>query len=356
MPDLITTTDAGLYCREGDFYIDPWRPVPRALITHAHGDHARFGSARYLAVDEGRALLQKRLGAAAAIDGIAYGESISLNGVRVSFHPAGHVLGSAQIRLEHRGTVWVVTGDYKLAADRTCRPFEPVRCNVLITESTFGLPIYRWAPQAAVFDELNAWRSTNRAEGRASIVFAYSLGKAQRVLSGVDPALGPIFCHGAIQPLNEIYRAAGVDLPATHYVGTAERGRDWSDALILAPPSARGSTWLRRFGDYAAAFASGWMQVRGARRRRSVERGFVLSDHADWPGLLQAIEASGARRVLPTHGFVGPLVRYLQEHGYEAAPLATLFEGELDETNEPTAENADSPEAVEPRDGGEAAL
>lgn len=344
MPDLITTTDAGLYCRAGDFYIDPWRPVPRALITHAHGDHARWGSERYLAAAPGRALLQKRLGPTALVEGIPYGESISLNGVQVSFHPAGHVLGSAQIRFEHQGTVWVVTGDYKLAADRTCTPFASVRCDVLITESTFGLPIYHWLPETKVFDELNAWRRANVAEGRASVVFAYSLGKAQRVLSSVDPSLGPIFCHGAVQPLNELYRAAGVALPATQYVGSVPRDFDFGGALILAPPSARGSTWVRRFGDYASAFASGWMQVRGARRRRSVERGFVLSDHADWRGLLQAIESSGAKRVLVTHGFIAPMVRYLQEHGYDAAPLATLFEGEQDETAEPT--EADEPEAT----------
>jgi putative mRNA 3-end processing factor len=328
--DLLLSTDSGLYCPAGDFYIDPWRPVKRAVITHAHGDHARPGSERYLTAADGRIVLQARL-SEAPIDAVPYGEPITIGGVRVSFHPAGHVLGSSQVRIERGGEVWVASGDYKLARDRTCAPFEPLRCDVFITESTFGLPIYRWPADAAVFEEINAWWRTNVEEGRASLVFAYSLGKAQRVLAGIDPSIGPIFCHGAVQRMNEMYRYSGVALPPTEYTGATGTRRDWAGSLILAPPSARGSTWMRRFGDVATAFVSGWMQIRGARRRRSIDRGFTISDHADWPNLVDAIRATGARRVLITHGSTATMVRWLNEQGYEAAPLATPFEGEQDE-------------------------
>lgn len=332
--DLLITTDSGLYCPEGDFHVDPWRPVERAVITHAHADHARPGSRKYLAAASGRHLLQTRLGPEADVEMLEYGEGLSLNGVKISLHPAGHVLGSAQVRIERSGEVWVVSGDYKIAPDRTCTPFEPVRCDVFVTESTFGLPIYRWPAQAAVFDEINAWWRGNSAEERASVVYAYALGKAQRLLSGVESSIGPIYCHGAVQRLNEDYRRSGVPLPETLYAGLAESRRDWQRALIVAPPSARGTPWLRRFGDHASAFASGWMQIRGARRRRSIERGFVLSDHADWPGLLHAIRESGAERVLVTHGTTGAMVRWLREQGWRAEAIQTEFEGEQDETPE----------------------
>jgi putative mRNA 3-end processing factor len=347
MPDdLLTVTDAGLYCPAGDFHIDPWQPVERAVITHAHGDHARVGSRRYLTAASGRIVLQTRLGTEAVVDSLEYGESLSINGVRLSLHPAGHVLGSAQVRVEHAGQVWVVSGDYKLAADATCAAMDPVRCDVFITESTFGLPIYRWQPQQVIFDEINAWWRANAEENRPSIVYAYSLGKAQRVLAGVDDSIGPIFCHGAVQRLNDAYRRSGVALPPTLYASRAQEHARWRRSLIVAPPSARGTLWLRRFGDHASAFVSGWMQLRGARRRRAVERGFVLSDHADWPGLLQAIEATGAGRVRVTHGSTGVMVRWLTERGLQADAIATRFEGELDETAD-ASDAADADEADE---------
>ena len=342
--DLLITTDAGLYCPAGDLYIDPWQSVPRAVITHAHADHARPGSARYLTSSEGRDLLQTRLGPETVVDALPYGEAITFGGVSLSLHPAGHILGSSQVRIEHRGDVWVVSGDYKTAADRTCAPFEPVRCRVFVTESTFGLPIFRWPAQSVVFEELNAWWRANAAEGRASLVFAYSLGKAQRVLSGLDASIGPIYAHGAVQRMTEVYRRAGIELPPAGYAGVAAARRDWNGALILAPPSARTSPWSRRFGDFASAFVSGWMQIRGARRRRSIERGFVLSDHADWDDLQRTIRATGATRVLVTHGSVAPLVRFLNEQGLDAAPLSTRFEGEQDEAGE----TADDDEAATP--------
>ncbi len=329
---LLTHTDHGLYCAAGDFFIDPWQPVARAVITHAHGDHARAGSAAYLCATPGEGILRLRLGPEARIETAAYGQTLRLNGVAVSFHPAGHILGSAQVRVAHGGEVWVISGDYKTEPDPTCAPFETVAADTFITEATFGLPIYRWQPSARVFAEVNAWWRANQAAGRTSVLFAYALGKAQRVLAGVDAAIGPIFVHGAVHRLNAAYCAAGVPLPAWRYVGDAPADQDWSRALVIAPTSAQGTPWLRRFGDVSAAFASGWMRVRGQRRRRSVDRGFVLSDHADWPGLLAAIAATGAGRVLVTHGYTAVLARYLRESGREAYELNAPYAGEsLDE-------------------------
>jgi putative mRNA 3-end processing factor len=328
---LLTLTDAGLFCPDGNFYIDPWLPVENAIITHAHADHARRGSRRYLGTPEGRAVLQARLGADAVIDTLSYGETRNIGGVNVSLHPAGHILGSAQVRLERAGEVWVVSGDFKAAADPTCAPFEPIHCHTFVTESTFGLPIYRWPAAEQVCSEVNAWWSANQAVEHASVLFAYALGKAQRLLAGIDASLGPIFTHGAVESMIEAYRASGVTLPPTRRVAMVEERSEFRRALILSPPSAQRSPWLRRFGDYGSAFASGWMLVRGARRRRAVDRGFVLSDHADWPALLQAIDATGAQRVLATHGYTGPLVQWLRERGLEAQALATRFEGEEDD-------------------------
>jgi len=324
---MISLTPAGLYCEAGDFHIDPWLPVARAVITHAHSDHASRGHSHYLVSAAGEHVTRRRIGEG-DLQTLAYGETIQVGGVRVSMHPAGHVLGSAQVRLECAGEVWVVSGDYKLQADPTCAPFEPVKCHTFITESTFGLPIFRWEAPTQLFGLMSDWWRANQAAGRASVVYAYALGKAQRVIASVDAHIGPIYVHGAVEVLNHAYRASGVDLPPTQSVAQLPRGHDLSGALIVAPPSAQGTPWLRRVGDHADAFASGWMQVRGVRRRRAVDRGFALSDHADWPGLLQAIEASSAQRVLVTHGYSDALVRWLRSTGIEAHALATRFAGE----------------------------
>ena len=338
---LLTHTDHGLYCAAGDFFVDPWQPVGRAVITHAHGDHARPGSAAYLCAAPGAGILRLRMGSDAHIETLPYGATTHINGVAVSFHPAGHILGSAQVRVAHGGETWVVSGDYKTDPDPTCAPFESVACDTFITEATFGLPIYRWPPAATVFAAINDWWRANQAAGRTSVLFAYALGKAQRVLAGVDAGIGPIYVHGAVHRLNTAYRAGGVALPDWGYAGDAPPGTDWSRALLVAPTSAQGTPWLRRFGDVSAAFASGWMRVRGQRRRRSVDRGFVLSDHADWPGLLEAIAASGASRVLVTHGYTAVLARYLRENGREAYELAAPYSGEsLDEATAEGAETA----------------
>ena len=328
---LLRVTDVGLYCEQGDFHVDPWKPVDRAVVTHAHSDHACWGCKRYLTSTEGAGVLRVRVGTEARIDAVGPGEVVTLDGVAISLHPAGHILGSSQVRLESRGEVWVVSGDYKVEPDPTCSPFEPVRCHTFISESTFGLPIYRWVPQSIIFDEINAWWRANREAGRTSLLFGYALGKAQRLLAGVDRSIGPIYTHGAVEPLNRAYRAGGIDLPETTYVGSLPKETKWSDALIVSPPSANGTPWTRKFGASSSGFASGWMRIRGPRRRRSVDRGFVLSDHADWPGLLDSIRETGAERVLLTHGYTAVLSRWLRERGLDAAILETRYEGERDD-------------------------
>ncbi|RBP03466.1 putative mRNA 3-end processing factor [Roseiarcus fermentans] len=334
--DLIALTDRGLYCEAGDFHIDPWRPAARAVITHAHADHARVGSDLYVCHKLTAPLLKKRLGDV-AIETAEYGQVLSRDGVDVSLHPAGHVLGSAQVRVARAGEVWVASGDYKLEADGVVAAFEPVRCTAFITESTFGLPIYRWSPQAELIAAIESWWRDNAAAGRASVLYAYALGKAQRALARIDASIGPIVCHGAIEPISAIYRDAGVAIPPTRRADEIADKRAFAKMLIVAPPSAAGSGWLDRFGEYSDALASGWMQVRGNRRRRGLDRGFALSDHADWPGLLAAIEATGAERVLATHGFAAPLSRYLAERGVDARALATAY-GDEDEA--PKSETA----------------
>jgi putative mRNA 3-end processing factor len=321
--DLIVSTAEGLHCPAGKFHIDPWRPAALAVITHGHSDHARWGSGAYLCHEDCAPILRKRLGDV-RIETLKYGEIREIGDVRLSLHPAGHVLGSAQARIEHRGEVWVASGDYKLEADGVSAPFEPVRCDVFITESTFGLPIYRWRPQAEVMADINAWWAENARAGRASVMQAYGLGKAQRLLRHLDASIGPIVCHGAIEPLNQIHRDLGIALPPTVNVTTLDKPA-LSRCFALAPHSAIESPWIRRFGAHSDAFASGWMQLRGNRRRLGVDQGFALSDHADWPSLLQAIAATGAERILVTHGSGEALSRYLRERGYDARPMATEY-------------------------------
>jgi putative mRNA 3-end processing factor len=333
---LIVATPAGLYCAAGRFYIDPWRPVDRAVISHAHGDHARPGHAHYLAARSAKHVLRARLGDV-PLQLADYGEGIDVGGVRVSLHPAGHVLGSAQVRIERDGEVWAVSGDYKLQPDPTCAPFEPVRCDVFVTESTFGLPIYRWRPAPEVIAEIDAWWRENAAAGRVSVLFAYAFGKAQRILASVDASIGPIVCHGAVEALNRAYRASAVALPDTRLVTEVTDTTQLNRALVVAPPSAQSTAWLKRFGDYSDAFASGWMQIRGTRRRRAVDRGFVLSDHADWPELGAAIDATGAHSIYVTHGYVPAMTRWLESRGLEAHAFDTQFGGEWDDTEVPSA-------------------
>ena len=336
---LLEMRAGGLFCSKGDFYIDPWVPVERAVITHAHADHARPGSRYYLCAATCTQILRARLGEI-SVQPLAYGVPTAIGDVSVSLHPAGHILGSAQVKVDWHGYSWVVSGDYKVVADSTSEPFEPVRCNGFVTEATFALPIFRWPSSAEVFAEINAWWRKNREENRASVLYGYSLGKCQRLIAGVDASIGPIYTHGAVERLNGIYRESGVALPPTIYAMEAKK-KDFQGALIVAPPGMNGSAWVRRFGDFSNAMASGWMQVRGHRRRRAIDRGFVLSDHADWPGLLGAIEATGAEEVWVTHGYVQPLVRWLTESGVNATGLNTHFSDD-----EETAVETETAEAL----------
>lgn len=325
---LIQLTDRGLYCAKGDFYIDPWEPVDKAIVTHAHADHSYRGNQSYLVPKKGERLSRIRLGDEALIETADYGELVDIKGVKVSFHPAGHVLGSAQARIEYKKEVWIVSGDFKLTPDATCAPFEHVKCDYFITEATFGLPIYKWTPPDILFGEMNEWWIKNQQENKVSVIFAYSLGKSQRVLNGIDRTIGRIFTHGAVERLTQAYREEGIDIPDTTYVGSVENKKEFAGGLVVAPPSAIGSTWLKRFGKHSTGFASGWMTVRGARRRKAVDRGFVMSDHADWNGLITAIKRAEAETVFVTHGFIAPLVRWLNENGQHALPLKANYVGD----------------------------
>jgi len=320
--DVLRDTNRGLYCPGGDFYIDPSRPVQRAVITHAHGDHARRGSSRYLTSKEGESVLAHRMDDGTTIMGIDYGEEVRIGDVTVSLHPAGHIRGAAQVRVERGGEVWVVTGDYKVTSDPTCTDFELVPCDVFITECTFGLPVYRWPEPARVFEEINEWWATNRKDGKASVLFGYSLGKAQRLLTGIDASAGPIYTHGAVEKMNDVFRRDGVDLPSTTYVSDENAPDSWAGALIVAPSSANGSRWLQRFGPLSTGFASGWMRIRGRRRQQSYDRGFILSDHVDWDRLNAVVQETGAERVYATHGYEEIFTRWLREHGVDAHVLA----------------------------------
>jgi putative mRNA 3-end processing factor len=322
---LITATEKGLYCPAGDFYIDPWLPVPRAVLTHAHGDHARAGSEQYFAECSSEGVLRQRLGAELSLVTKRYGERFQLGAAEVSLHAAGHVLGSAQIRVRVDNETWVVTGDYKRAPDPTCAPFEPVVCDVLISEATFALPCYRWPETRDVIAEIWRWWQSNREQSRASVLFCYAFGKAQRVLAELMAHTSEsVFLHGAVLPLVEEYRRAGIAmLPAEPVV--REKRADYRGALIIAPPSAAGTPWMRRFADASTGFCSGWMRIRGARRRRGYDRGFVLSDHADWPALIHTVAESHAKKILLTHGYSDALVRFLREQGVDAAALRTAY-------------------------------
>lgn len=326
---MLTETPDGLYCEAGGFHIDPWGAVPRALITHAHGDHARSGSRAYLCADACTPLLRQRFGSETVIESIAYGTAITLGSVRVSFHPAGHVLGSAQVRIEGDDGVWVVAGDYKRAADPTCAPFEIVRCDVFITESTFALPIYRWQPTTTIVDAMGEWWRENQSRGLASVVFCYTIGKAQRLLAELTRITDrPVLVHGMMRGMIDVYRHAGVHMLDVETLVDRPPGASLAGELVLAPPSARGTPWMRRLGPLSDALTSGLMQVRGVRRQRAYDRGFVLSDHADWPALLATIRETGASRVRATHGHAAPLARYLREQGYDADVIRTAWEHE----------------------------
>jgi putative mRNA 3-end processing factor len=327
---LIEFTDKGLCCPQGNFYIDPWKPVDKAVITHAHSDHARFGSNNYLCHTYSKPILELRLGAG-SYQTMDWGNEVIMNGVKVSLHPAGHVIGSSQVRVEYNGEVWVASGDYKITDDGISGQFEPIKCNTFITESTFGLPIYKWKPQQEIYDDIQQWILSNQQQGKTSVIIAYSLGKAQRVLSAVEKVSNKIFVHGAIYNMHQTLVTAGWKLPAVTRITPETTKEELKASVVIAPPSADGSPWIKRFTPYNLGVCSGWMQVRGNVRRKNVDAGFVMSDHADWPGLLEAIKATAAEKVFVTHGFQATFSRYLNEIGIEAAEVKTEYGNDEEE-------------------------
>lgn len=340
---LIEFTDKGLYCPAGKFYIDPWKPVDKAVITHAHSDHAYYGHKYYLCHTHTKPLLRLRLGDH-PYESLEWNEPVYINGVKVSLHPAGHIIGSSQVRVEHNGEVWVVSGDYKTEHDGLSGQFEPVRCHTFITESTFGLPIYRWKPQQEIYNNVGEWIKRNKEQGKTSVLIAYSLGKAQRILQAASAVTDEVFVHGAVWNTQEALRLSGWQLPPVTRVNPDTSKDLLRQAVVIAPPSADGSPWMKRFTPYAVGVCSGWMQVRGNVRRRNIDAGFPLSDHADWDGLLAAVKATGAQKVFVTHGFQSAFSRYLNECGIEAAEVKTEYgEEEKEDVNELPDEQTDNP-------------
>ncbi|MGK5595337.1 MAG: ligase-associated DNA damage response exonuclease [Parachlamydiaceae bacterium] len=331
--DIIKLTSKGLYCPKGDFYIDPWKPVPHALITHAHGDHARHGCQTYWFNEDGLEIMQYRLRSEGHFIPQPYGKKIKIGDVWVSFHPAGHILGSSQIRIEQGSQVTVISGDYKRADDPSCHPFEPVECDLFVTESTFGLPIYHWRSSEEIAQEIDQWWQDNRREKQPSLLFCYSLGKAQRLLTLLKQLTDrAIYVHGTIAPINACYEKRSIALPKCHVVTQVDTHHDYSEDLILAPLSAFRSMWMRRFKNVKTGFASGWMRVRGVRRRRGFDKGFALSDHADWESLLQTIRQTKAKKVWVAHGETEILSRYLIENeGIEATSLRGFRQEEIED-------------------------
>jgi putative mRNA 3-end processing factor len=340
--NLISFTDKGLFCSQGSFYIDPWKPVDRAVITHGHSDHAYFGHKYYLCHHYTKPILQLRLGDN-NYESIGWGEIVTINGVKVSLHPAGHIIGSAQIRVEYNGEVWVVSGDYKTEDDGLSGKFEPIKCNTFITESTFGLPIYKWKPQQEIFENIINWISKNKEDGKTSVLLAYSLGKAQRVLQNIKETTQTIFAHGAIYNTQQTLINAGWKIPEIVRVTPETPKELLKGSVVIAPPSSDGTPWMKKFHPYSVGVCSGWMQVRGNARRRNVDAGFALSDHADWSGLLESIKATGAEKVFVTHGFQSAFSRYLNEEGIAIAAEVKTEYGNEDEEAPPNLPEEKAP-------------
>lgn len=325
---LIEFHKEGIYCPRADLFIDPWKPQKKAIVTHAHADHARWGMQSYLAHKNSAEVLKLRLGTDIQLQTVDFGEEVRVNGVKFSLHPAGHIYGSSQVRVEYKGQVWVISGDYKTEDDGFCTPFEPVPCHHFVTESTFGMPVYQWQKQEEVFREVNSWWRKNQEEGKNTVIFGYSLGKAQRIIDNLDLSIGDVFLHGAIWNTNEALIKNGAPLPQLKYADKDIPKSRYKGCLIVAPPSAMGTPWMRKFQPYSTGVCSGWMMIRGARRRRAVDRGFVLSDHADWNGLNEAVAATGAKNIYVTHGYTAVFSKWLQEQGLNAKEVSTLYEGE----------------------------
>ena len=330
---LLEFTSKGIYCSKADVYLDPWRGVKKAIITHGHSDHARWGSKSYITHIDNVPILKHRLGDI-SVTGKKYGDKFQINGVTFSFHPAGHVPGSSQIRVEYRGEVWVFTGDFKTQDDKISTPYESVKCNTFITECTFGLPVYKWEEPKIVHGEINRWWAKNKSNGVTSLLLGYSLGKIQRLLKNLNPEIGKIYTHGATEKMTEVLRAK-IDFPKTNLITRDTIKKEIEGNLVLAPPAVLGSVWSRKLGITSSGYASGWMAIRGARRRRAVDRSFVLSDHADWDGLLSAIYSTECENVITTHGYTDIFAKYLNEKGLNAMSEKTEYEQETPETEDP---------------------
>ena len=313
-----------MYCPLGDFFIDPWYPVERAVITHGHGDHARWGMKHYLCHNDTGPILQSRIGQDISLETLAYGEYKTINGIKLSLHPAGHIIGSAQIRLEHEGFVSVVAGDYKTEDDGITTPIEIVKCNEFVTESTFGLPIYNWLTQQQIFNELKNWISLNQSKNKTSIFIAYSLGKAQRLMKAIE-GIAPVFVHSSIQKLNTAIESTGIKLPSCRLWNDEVDKTILQGNIIILPPSLLGTNVIKKIPNGATAICSGWMHVRGSRRWQSVDAGFAISDHADWNGLLSTVKTTGAEKVFVTHGYTATFSKYLNEIGLDAQEVQTQF-------------------------------
>lgn len=320
---LLQFTTKGIYCAQAKVYLDPWGPVDKAIISHGHADHSRWGHKEYITHHRNIPIILHRLGDI-RVSGKNWGETFVINNVKFSLHPAGHIIGSSQIRVEHKGEIWVFSGDYKTENDGISTPYEPIKCSTFITECTFGLPAFTWTPQEEVFKDINSWWAENRADGKTSILFGYSLGKAQRLLKNLNADIGQIYTHGAIENMTEVLRPM-VTFPKTIRITTDFKKENLLGNMVLAPPSAHGSTWIRKMVPYVTASASGWMTFRGARRRRAIDKGFVLSDHCDWTGLLSSIRETGAEKVICTHGYTDIFSRYLRELGYDAHTETTQY-------------------------------
>lgn len=323
---LLVFNQKGIYCEAADVYLDPWKPVKKAIISHGHADHSRWGHQQYITHHTNVPIIKHRLGDI-SVTGKAWNETFTINGVKFSLHPAGHIVGSSQIRVEHKGEVWVFTGDYKTEDDGLAVPYEVVKCHTFITECTFGLPAFKWVPQEQVFNDINTWWQQNQDDGRTSILFGYSLGKAQRLLKHLDTSIGKIYTHGAVENMTEVVREIA-DLPPTEKITRDTKKEDIKGNIVIAPPSTHGSPWIKKMVPYVTASASGWMTFRGARRRRAIDKGFVLSDHCDWQGLLTSIKATGAEKVICTHGYTDIFSRFLAEQGYDARTEQTQYEEE----------------------------
>ena len=324
---LLVHTGLGLYCPKADVYLDPWKPVKKAILSHGHADHARWGSSSYLCTPSAAPVIKYRLGDI-NLETLPFGEEKLINGVSFSFHPAGHILGSAQIKVSYKGEIVVFSGDYKTANDGFSEAFEPVKCHTFITESTFGLPVYHWQDQKWVFNEMEEWCKNNRNNHHLSILYGYSLGKAQRILQGLPESVGPIFTHSTIEAVLNVMRNQGVSLKNTIPVNEHLTRADLLNGVIIAPPAVQNSNWLKKFEPIRNGVVSGWMALRGARRRRNADKGFVLSDHADWEGLNEAISLTGAENIFVTHGYTDILSKWLIDKGLNAQPLETNFEGD----------------------------